>query len=137
MTVLSVGFTKIAAEHQGKGEAGQIKINTNVGITSVEKMDLKLSASATPSVRFSFEFKVSYEPSVGSILINGHVIYLESKEAVQTIVDGWKKNKKVDDKIMVEVINKILNRAHVEALILSKELSLPAPIQLPKVSKKN
>ena len=49
------------------------------------------------------------------------------------IVKGWKKNKQVPKETMTEVLNTILARCNVSALMLSRDVNLPPPIPLPKV----
>ena len=133
MTVLNIAFTKIYAE-KVHGAHGQVKVNTNVGVKSVEKSELELASVKQPTARFEFEFKVSYEPKIGEIGILGEVIWVDSKENILALLDNWKKSKKIDQKILLGILNRILAKSHIEALILSKELNLPAPVQLPKVT---
>ena len=46
------------------------------------------------------------------------------------------KDKKIPKEVMTPVLNNILAKSNVEALVLSRELNLPPPIPLPKVEVK-
>ena len=132
MTVLNVTLTKIHAERSKLG-AESVKVNTNVGITSVEKAEISIGAAKQQVARFDFDFKVDYEPKVGEISIQGNVLYLGTKEKIESLVADWKKNKKNTQDAAVQVINRILNKCQIESLILSKELGIPSPVHLQKV----
>ena len=90
--------------------------------------------SEQQSLKFSFEFASKYEPDLGSIKFEGEVIYLIDKKTADKLLEGWKKNKRLEQPTMTNLLNNILNKCNIEALILSKEMGLPAPIPLPKVN---
>lgn len=56
---------------------------------------------------------------------------------VKEILAVWKKDKKVSDAIMAQILNMALNKCNVKALVLADDLSLPPPIPLPKIESKN
>jgi hypothetical protein len=133
MTTVGFVFTKIAAEKKTVSDQN-IRIENNVGITSVELaniIDPKRSI-----VKFEFAFYCKYEPSVGIIELKGELVEMFDKELATKIVDSWKKDKKLHPEIMSRVLNTIMSRSNVEAILMSKELQLPPPVQLPKVEVK-
>ena len=65
--------------------------------------------------------------------------FVEKTEAIalskktKEILASWKKDKKVPKELMAGLLNTILTKCNIQALILSQEINLPAPIPLPKV----
>ena len=133
MTTVGFSFTKISAERKNVSEPN-IRIENNVGITNVEEanvIDPKKSL-----VRFEFLFKCKYEPNLGNVDLTGELIEIYDKDLASSIVDGWKNDKKISPEIMHNIMNNILNRANIEAIVISREVGLPSPISLPKVEVK-
>jgi len=132
MTVVSFNFTKIEAEKKEAG-TGKININNNVAIVDVNEKDLSLGNEKQKVISFTFEFTSKFEPNVGLIRLLGDVLYMDDSKKVKQIIDDWKKEKKLPKDIMARILNTILNRSNVQALILSQDVNLPPPILLPKV----
>ena len=74
-----------------------------------------------------------YEPNIGKILLTGEVVYLIDKDKAADVVKNWKKNKKMEKDMMTNILNNVLAKCNVQALILSKDMNMPPPIPLPKV----
>ncbi len=108
--------------------SGQINVNNNSTLTAVSRTDNKLS--------INFMFSSNYEPNIGIIRIEGEVIISDSVEKVNRAMVEWersgKKNLPMD--MAEKVHNAILANCMVEAVILSREVQLPAPIPTPHVS---
>ncbi len=132
MTIVGFDFTKIDAKKNGPIK-GKININNNVTIKNVEPKDLKLGTEKRDAINFVFEFSAKYEPNAGEIRLEGNVIYMDEPKKTKEIVDGWKKDKKLSKEISKNILNTVLNKCNVQALILSQTINLPAPIPLPKV----
>ena len=130
--IVGFGFTKLSAE-KNEAAKGKIDINNNVSIKNVEESDLSLGKEKQNALKFIFEFTSKYEPSVGTILFEGEVLYLEDPKKVKEILNSWKKDKKIDKELMAGVLNTVLTKCNVQALILSQEVNLPSPIPMPKV----
>lgn len=135
MTVVGVGFNKILVERFSPVK-GKVDIKNNAAIMSIEKQELTLGSAKQDSLKFIFEFKVDYEPKIASILLEGEVLWVDSKDAIDGVLKSWKKEKKVSQDVMTPVLNAVLAKSNVEALILSREANLPPPIPLPKVQPK-
>lgn len=133
MTIIATNFTKISVEKKGAVK-GKVSIANNVAIQDVETTNIAIGTSKQEALKFKFEFTAKYEPKIGDITINGEVVSLEKPEKIKEIADEWKKNKKVGKEIMAPILNNVLTKCNIEALILSKEINLPPPVQLPKVS---
>lgn len=133
MTIVGLTFTKIHAE-RGVGDRGQIKISNTVNIEDVVESNISLGMQSQSGLKFSFVYKSSYEPTFGSIELYGSLIYLDEPKKVKEILDGWKKKKILSPELMRETINAILARCNIQAIFLSREINLPPPVPLPKVT---
>ena len=132
MTIVGFNFTSINAERK-EAVKGKININNNVAIKDVEERDLNLGSNKQKSLKFKFEFTSKYDPNVGSIILIGDVLFIEEAKKIKEILDGWKKDKKLPKEITGSILNTILGKCNVQALILSEQVNLPPPIPLPKV----
>lgn len=133
MTIVGFDFTKIDAEKKSLVR-GKVNINNNVTIKNIEEQNLNLGKEKQNALRFVFEFIAKYEPGIGTIKLEGNVIYMAEQKKIKEILDGWKKDKKLPKDISASVLNTVLTKCNVQALILSQDINLPPPIPLPKVA---
>ena len=130
--IVGFGFTKLSAE-KIQSVKGKIDINNNVSIKSVEEADLSLGKEKKNVAKFKFESVSKYEPAMGQIMFEGEILYHEDPKKVKDIISGWKKDKTLPKELMTVLLNTILSKCNIQALILSQEVNLPSPIPLPKV----
>ena len=135
MTILGTNFTKILVEKTGIAK-GKVSISNNVSIEKVDPTEVAIGAAKQSGLRFSFEFTAKYEPKIGSIVLNGDLVMMEKADKVKQIADEWKKTKKVPKEVMAPILNNVLTKCNIEALVLSREIGLPPPVQLPRVTVK-
>ena len=131
--IVGFGFTKLSAE-KGEPAKGKIDINNNVSIKDIQEDNFSLGRDKQQNViRFMFEFPSKYEPNVGAILFEGELLYMEEPKKAKELLNSWKKDKKLPKELMGDLLNTILTKCNVQALILSQQVNLPPPIPLPKV----
>ena len=131
--IVGFGFTKLNAE-KGENAKGKIDINNNVSVKDVREENLALGRDKSQNIlKFIFEFTSKYEPNVGNILFEGELLYMEEPKKAKEILADWKKSKKLPKELMAGLLNTILTKCNVQALILSQQVNLPPPIPLPKV----
>src|SRR5690606_25123677 len=94
---------------------------------------ISITGDAHAGLRYVFTYVATYEPSIGTITLEGEVITMDDKKKSDAILKDWKKDKTLPAQTSQPILNSILNKCTVEALILSKELNLPAPIPIPKI----
>lgn len=135
MPVVGLQFDKIFVEKHSPVK-GKVTVNNNVAIQDVEKADVAIGASKQSALKFRFEFTANYEPKIATMILNGTLTFFETPEKSADIVKSWKKDKNVPKEVMSSVLNTILARSNVEAMVLSREVNLPPPIPLPKVNMK-
>lgn len=136
MTVIGFNFRKITAEKSPSALAGKINIANNVSLKNVEEVSVPLGKDKHKALKFVYEFVTKYEPAVGNINIEGDILYLATKETHDKTLKEWKKDKKIDKDILNPLLNTILTRCSIKGLLISQDLNLPSPVQLPKVTVK-
>ncbi|MBD3163992.1 hypothetical protein GF323_02230 [Candidatus Woesearchaeota archaeon] len=132
MTIVGFNFTKMEVE-KASPASGKVNISNNVAVKDIAETDLSVGSERQKAIKFMFEFTSKYEPKVGKILLGGEVLFLEDSEKVKKILTDWKKDKKIEKELMSNILNTVLAKCNVKALILSQDVSLPSPIPLPKV----
>ncbi|MBU0461175.1 MAG: hypothetical protein KJ574_01175 [Nanoarchaeota archaeon] len=131
MAFVGFEFSKIDVV-KNEGVTGKIMINNGVNIKDVSKASLKLSSDKENAVKFGFEYKSDYG-KLGSITLGGSVLYLSTSEEVKSILNEWKKDKRVKKDLMGPLINRILAKCNIQTIILSDTVSLPPPVPMPRV----
>lgn len=136
MTIIGFNFKKIHAEKSTSSVNGKVNIANNVSVKNVEATELPVGTKKQKALKFTYEYITTYEPNLGSINIEGDVLYLAADGDVDKTLQGWKKNKKIDKEILTPILNTILTRCSIKGLLISQDLNLPSPLQLPKVTVK-
>ena len=132
MTILGFNFNQIKVSRK-EGIKGKINIKNNVIIKDIKEHDLNLGDKSQNALKFSFEFSSKYETDLGEILLGGDLLFMESSAKTKSILDEWKKSKKVPKDVMTGILNTVLTKCNIEALILSQKVNLPPPIPMPSV----
>lgn len=132
MPIVGFSFESINVERRGPVQ-GNISVTNNVVVTNIEKSDLALGGAKQDGLRFSYKFVSKYEPDLGEIVLKGEVLFIDDQEKIKSIAEGWEKSKQIPQDVMGAVLNAVLERCNIEALILSRDVNLPAPIRLPKI----
>ncbi len=96
---------------------------------------MKIGSQTKKVLQFAFKYDSAYGPGIGHIKILGDLIYMNEDKVVKEIAKAWKdtKTKDLPKEVMSPVLNTILNKSSIMALMLSKEVNLPPQVQLPKV----
>lgn len=135
MPVIGFNITAINAHVDEKAERkGNVNVNSTPSVKAIEKKDVEITGMKDV-VAVNFRFETKYEPKIGEIVIEGEVLYSsgDSKE----MIAKWKKEKKMEDSIAIDVLNTIFRRCLAKAIEISAELRLPPPISFPVVKLKD
>lgn len=132
MGVLGLKFNKLLVERLSPPK-GKISVNHNISVTDVDNVDLFLGTAKQTVLKVDFKFTADYAPKIAKIEIDGSLTYFDKPDKIKECVDKWKKDKKMPDAILNEVLNQIVTKSNLEALFLAREVNLPPPIALPKV----
>ena len=130
--IVGFNFTKLVAEKKTLIK-GKVNVNNNVSLKNVESEDLSLGKQKQNALKFTFEFTSKYEPDIGNIIFQGEILFIDEAKIVKDTLASWKKDKKVPKDIMMMLLNTVLAKCNIQALILSHEINLPPPIPMPRV----
>jgi hypothetical protein len=131
MPIIGFNMTKINAEKKGAPK-GSINVNANAQAKNVKETKMKMPKKQK-ALEIEFHYTAKYEPKVGKIDIEGNITLLEETKNADNILKEWKKNKKLPNNYFRPIINTVLSRCSVEAVIISRDVNLPPPVQMPKV----
>ena len=132
MPIIGFNFDKISAQRLNNLK-GKVNINHTVNITDVKREEINLDKKQDV-LKFEFEFKVDYLPDIGNISLIGSVLYMDDSKKLKEYEESWKKNKKIPSNLTTSIINTILVKSNVKALILSQDINLPPQVQLPRAT---
>ena len=131
MTVINFAFTKMEVEKLELRKGG-VKISNNVGISTVKESTLPVKTDKQGAIDVEFKFTTAYSPNIGRIELNGKLIYVGTKEEVDKTLKQWKKESKGDKEVMTKIMNHILDKCNIQAVVLSQYMNLPCPVPLPR-----
>lgn len=126
MPIVGFSFDKISVEKNNPIK-GKLSIQSDIKVASVEESQLTINK---PCLTISFEFGVQYNPDFGNINLKGHIFFLDNPDRIKTVVKDWKASKKLPEDISLEILNTILNKCHIESLVLSEKVNLPPQLPL-------
>lgn len=126
MAIINYKIDKVEGKVDKRG-AEKVDVKEGFGMTEVTKKNAQML-----DVKWSFD--IEYK-GIGKMAMEGGLTYvsdkLEEKYEEKTI--KGKKTLVLKGDALKDVSNFILRRGIIEAIVLSKTLMLPAPIQLPSV----
>ncbi|MBS3172577.1 hypothetical protein J4438_03285 [Candidatus Woesearchaeota archaeon] len=134
MPIVGFNFEKIMVERKNK-ITGKLDIKNNLTITNVEKEKLNITNSED-ILKFNFNYTVNYQPEVGQININGHLLLMESPKQIKDILIDWEKQQKLPKDLAPQILNTILSKCNIKSLSLSQEVGLPPHVRLPLIRNK-
>lgn len=135
MAVIGFNINAINARVEtAKERKGNVNVNSSPLITGIDKKEIELSG-VKDVVAINFQFETKYEPKIGEIMLEGEVLYQSSNS--KEIIAKWKKEKRMDDDMAIEVLNTIFRRCLAKAIEISAELRLPPPVSFPIVKLKD
>lgn len=131
MSIIGFNFKSINAYFDEKSMKGDVTINSAPTVETVEKKDLAF-LGISDAIAINFKFVTSYEPKVGEISFTGEILY--QVDDVKKVMKQWKDGNKLDEKIMLDVLNTIFRRCLAKAVELSDLVRLPPPLRFPVVT---
>ena len=135
MPIIGFNFNKVSVEKQNPIK-GKVNIAHNVKTIGIEEEKLNISTPGdTLSVKF--RFSIDYSPDIGNITLLGNVLYMDDSKKIKAYIKEWKEKKELPRDIMPVIMDTILARCNIRALILAEDVALPPPIRLPRVKKED
>lgn len=138
MPFIGFNFDRIHAERKVSEIKGDLNVKHNLNIIDLKTENITLEKKQEV-LKFIFEFVLFYEPDIGFIKIEGHLLFLESPKKLKEMFQEWQKNKKISPEVLQNLFNTILAKTNIKALELSQDINLPPHLPLPRLGqqKKN
>ena len=133
MKVIGFNFTKMSAERM-KDSADNIKINTELDFPEIKEAKSPFLKLKEELLEARFEYKVSYEPDLAKVFIEGKVLFSVDEKMAKEILKQWKK-KSLPEDFRILLFNVVMKKSALKALGLCDELNLPVHIPLPTLKK--
>ena len=133
MTIAGFTFSRLLAEKKSAG-SGRIDINTNISFISADEIDFVMGTTKQKGIKVVFEYRNTYTPDIGMLIINGEILYLSDQKRHDELMKSWKKDKKFSDDVMAKLFDIVSVRGAIEAIHLTTTVGLPPPIPLPRFS---
>jgi hypothetical protein len=130
MGIVGFSFKKLLAERNNVN-LGKLNIRNNVSLTDANEAELVLGATRQKGIKFTFEFTVTYEPKVGQMILEGEILYISEPKKDEETLKNWKKDKKLPKELTEELVNTVLMRCNLEAMIMGRDVNLPLPLPVP------
>lgn len=130
MNIVGFNFTKIAAERR-KAVTGKINVNNNIALNDVREAKIGLGSDRS-AVRIRFVYRSEFQPGIAVMQMEGDVLVLEEKKRAEGLLKVWEKEKKLDPEVAQRVVNHVIERCSIQALLLAKDLNLPSPVRMPR-----
>ncbi len=112
--------------------AREYEINNTIDLTNVDVVDLRVGTTKQKGLNISFVYKANYnQGKVGEIVVKGTIFLVGDEKEVNEFKQDWGKEKKIDPKIRVGLLNHAWEISFLEAVEHSKKLGLPLPIKIP------
>jgi len=99
-----------------------VQISTNLNLIGVEKV-------SDDSLEVPFVLTISYNPSIAQISLKGKAYVAGDKSELEKITREYEEKKPP----LPVIVQSISNVAFVEAILISRTLSVPPPIPLPQI----
>ncbi len=132
MPIVGFNFDKLLVDKK-KTLKAPIKVDTGMKILDVKKEEIVVAGKKDSILKFDYEFKVEYNKNQAEVVIGGNLVLAEDPKIIDDVYNQWKKEKKFDPKITQAVMNNVLMRCNIKALLLTQEVGLPPHIRLPLV----
>lgn len=112
----------------------RVKIRNNINVQNIESVKMNLGSSQQDGLRLSFEYLTVYGENSAKIKLLGNVIFMANSDTTKEYLRNWEKSKALPNNLVAGILDQVLHRCAIQALLLSKEMGLPSPVQLPKVT---
>jgi hypothetical protein len=132
MPIIGLGFSAFEARKEGGSVREEVKVNSAPRIMDVKEVSVPNLSKKALSI--DFEFMTRYDPDFASITIKGSIMYLADSN--KAILGEWKKDKRLPEKVSLEVLNYLFRRCLLKASLLAEDLQLPPPMPMPRITPK-
>jgi len=135
MKIFGFNFKKIHIE-KISDSLENLKINTNVDILEIIKVDSGLFKGKDELLGVKFKYSVDYDPRIAKIELLGSIIVGIDSKSAKEVLKKWEE-KKVQEDFRMPLFNVILRKSSLKAIQLEDEMNLPIHIPFPSLRKQS
>ena len=119
----------------GEVSTGELKISSSLPkIKNIVEKELGIAGNMTKVLAIEFEYETKYEPTKAKINLSGELLYTDKNQ--KEILTKWEKEKKIDEKVSLHIINYIFRKCMIQSVKIADDLQLPSPLKMPELVKK-
>ena len=134
MGILSFRLTNLEGS-VGEVSTGELKISSSLPkIKNIVERELGIAGNTTKVLAIEFEYKTKYEPTKAKINLGGELLYTDKNQ--KEILTKWEKEKKIDEKVSLYIVNYIFRKCMIQSVKIADDLQLPPPLKMPELVKK-
>ena len=133
MNIIGFNFTKINAVRK-RTVLGGINITNNISLKDIVETQIGIGDAERKTIKISFVFSSEYTPDMAVLSFEGDVLVLLERKLAEDVAKNWAEKKQIPPAVAQRVMNHVLDRCNVQAMILARDLGLPSPIPLPQVN---
>ena len=109
-----------------KTQVASIKgLSINISIDKVEKNE--------DNLEIGYTYTADYRDDIGQLKIKGVLTAQEEDKTIKSVVDSWKKNKKIPEDYATVVLSAINYSGSANGTLIARVLGLTAPLIPPKI----
>lgn len=132
MKLIGFNYKKISVEKHKEVEQG-FKINTSINITNLEKREVDIF-KGQDTIHFEYSINIKYEKGFADLTFEGSIFILfNNNKDYKQILKEWQNDKKIPEKIKIDLFNIIMARCNLKALELEEDFNLPSHIPFPRL----
>ena len=131
---MGFNFSKISIKKLNNIDFENLKINTNIDIPDINKLDSDLLKTKDEILDIKFNYIIDYEPNFVKIELSGNIILSIDLKTTKEILKKWE-DKQMSEDFKIGLFNLILRKANIKAIQLEDELNIPLHIRLPTLKK--
>ena len=132
MPIVGFNFSNISVK-KNKPVEGNVQVKSDVSITGLKEEKLPTGKNKADGLRIDFKLAIIYEPEIGNLTLEGFIFYMDDPKTLKDILKNYKKDKNLPVELTTQIINAVLTRATIKALMLAQEVNLPPHVPLPSV----
>lgn len=134
MALVGFNFTSMGGEVKGQPK-GKYSITPTMGLKDVKVQDFHLAKDDSKKVlNIKFQVGFKYNPDIATIAMTGEMLYLIPAEMAPSVESTFKEKKSLPETITKHVMKTIFNKGQTQAIVIARDLNLPSPVPLPKLS---
>lgn len=135
MKAIGFNFTKISGEVLNAKKEKEMKINTKLNITDIDKVETNIFKGKDEVIKVDFKHEIDYEPKLAKIELEGSVILSIDPKEAKKVLKNWKKEE-TEETFKLGIFNLVLKKSTTKALEIEEELNLPFHMPMPSFKKK-